>query len=148
MVTIARCCNEQRVTQIICFYQFRILIFATDSSLMMLCDSNTVFGDETFNSCPGRFYQLYTLHGYVEDTSYPLVFALLPNKTEQTYTRLFTMLKGALLQNNLFLTPQLVLMDFETSAKNALKAVFPQLTLKACFFHFTQCIWRKTQACG
>ena len=47
------------------------------------------------------------------------------------------MLKGALLQNNLFLTPQLVLMDFETSARNALKAVFPQLTLKACFFHFT-----------
>ena len=44
------------------------------------------------------------------------------------------MLKGALLQNNLFLTPQLVLMDFETAARNALKAVFPQLTLKACFF--------------
>jgi hypothetical protein len=58
------------------------------------------------------------------------------------------MLKGALLQNNFFLTPQLVLMDFETAARNALKAVFPQLILKACFFHFTQCIWRKTQACG
>ena len=29
-----------------------------------------------------------------------------------------------------------------------LKLFFPQLTLKACFFHFTQCIWRKTQACG
>ena len=89
MVTIARCCNEQRVTQIICFYQFRILIFATDSILMMLCDSNTVFGNETFNSCPGRFYQLYTLHGYVEDTSYPLVLALLPtrlNKHTQGYS--------------------------------------------------------------
>jgi hypothetical protein len=100
----------------------------------MLCDSNTVFGDETFNSCPGRFYQLYTLHGYVEDTSYPLVFALLPNKTEQTYTRLFTMLKGALLQNNLFLTPQLVLMDFETSAKNALKAVFSTTDIESMLF--------------
>ena len=93
------------------------------------------------------FYQHYTLHGYVEDTSYPLVFALLPNKIEQTYARLF-LLKGDLLQNNLFLTPQLVLMDFETAARNALKAVFPQLILKACFFHLTQCIWRKSQACG
>ena len=25
---------------------------------------------------------------------------------------------------------------------------FPQMTLKACCFHFTLCIWRKTQACG
>jgi len=58
------------------------------------------------------------------------------------------MLKGALLQNNVFLTPQLVLMDFETAARNAIEAVFPQLTLEACFFHFAQCIWRKTQACG
>jgi transposase-like protein len=47
------------------------------------------------------------------------------------------MLKGTLLQNNLFLTPQLVLMDFETAARNALKAVGPQMTLKACCFHFT-----------
>jgi hypothetical protein len=52
------------------------------------------------------------------------------------------MLKGTLLQNNLFLTPQLVLMDFETAARNALKAVCPQMTLKACCFHFTLCIWR------
>jgi hypothetical protein len=109
----------------------RILIFATDSNLRMLCDSNTVFGDGTFYSCPGLFYQLYTLHGYVEDTSYPLVFALLPNKTKQAYTRLFTMLKGALLQNNLFLTPQLVLMDFETAARNALKAVFSTTDIKS-----------------
>ena len=58
------------------------------------------------------------------------------------------MLKGALLQNNLFRTPQLVLMDFETAARNALKAVCPQMTLKACCFHFTLSIWRKTQACG
>jgi transposase-like protein len=52
------------------------------------------------------------------------------------------MLKGALLQNNFFLTPQLALMDFETAARNALKAVCPQMTLKACCFHFTLCIWR------
>jgi hypothetical protein len=41
------------------------------------------------------------------------------------------MLKGALLQNNLFLTPQLVLMDFETAARNALKAVFSTTDIKS-----------------
>ena len=63
----------------------RILILATDSNLLMLCDSKTVFGDGTFYSCPEIIYQICTLHGYVEDTSYPLVFALLPKKTEQTH---------------------------------------------------------------
>jgi hypothetical protein len=63
----------------------RILILATDSNLMMLCDSKTVFGDGTFYSCPEGFYQLCTLYGYVEDTSYPLVFVILPKKTEQTH---------------------------------------------------------------
>jgi hypothetical protein len=58
------------------------------------------------------------------------------------------MLKGALLQNSFVMTPQLVLMNFETAARNALKAVLPQMTSKACCFHFTLCIWRKIQACG
>jgi hypothetical protein len=40
----------------------RILIFATNSNLRMLCDSNTVIGDGTFYSCPESFYQLCTLH--------------------------------------------------------------------------------------
>jgi len=38
----------------------RILIFSTDSNLRMLCDSNTMFGDGTFYSYPGFFYQQYT----------------------------------------------------------------------------------------
>ena len=36
-------------------------------------------------------------------------------------------------------------MDFETAAQNAARTVFPGITVKGCFFHYTQAIWRKTQ---
>ena len=39
-------------------------------------------------------------------------------------------------------------MDFETAARNAARSVFPGSEWKGCFFHFTQCIWRRTQYHG
>jgi hypothetical protein len=94
----------------------RILIFATDDNLRNLCASELILGDGTFYFCPGLFYQLYTLHGSVENTVFPFVFAFLPNKTEVTYQRFFTLLKDATLQRNLVLTPETVLIDFEAGA--------------------------------
>ncbi|XP_069118596.1 uncharacterized protein [Argopecten irradians] len=49
---------------------------------------------------------------------------------------------------NLQLNPNTVLLDLETAAQNAIRSVFPAATLKGCFFHFTQCIWRKAQQTG
>ncbi|KAJ8320753.1 hypothetical protein KUTeg_002340 [Tegillarca granosa] len=64
----------------------RIMIFGTDDNLSKLCNLSTMFCDPgTFYSCPGLFSQLYTIHGSVDGTVFPLVFALLPNKTETTY---------------------------------------------------------------
>ncbi|KAK3088113.1 hypothetical protein FSP39_014878 [Pinctada imbricata] len=40
------------------------------------------------------------------------------------------------------------MLDFETAAHNALKDTFHGLTTKGCFFHYTQCIWRRAQATG
>ena len=36
-------------------------------------------------------------------------------------------------------------MDFETASQNAARTVFPGITVKGCFFHCPQAIWRKTQ---
>ena len=64
-----------------------IIVFVTDESLSRLCASSTVYSDGTFYSCTSLFAQLYTLHADVDGTVFPLVFALLHNKTEQTYRR-------------------------------------------------------------
>jgi hypothetical protein len=42
--------------------------------------------------------------------------------------------KGALLQNSFAMTPQLVLMKFETAVRNALNAVFSTNDIKSMLF--------------
>ena len=38
--------------------------------------------------------------------------------------------------------------DFERAIWNALTAVYPDVQLKGCLFHWTQALWRKTQELG
>ena len=40
------------------------------------------------------------------------------------------------------------MLDFEVAAHNAVKTSFPQSSIKGCFFHYIQCIWRKVQSSG
>ncbi|CAF4883884.1 unnamed protein product [Rotaria socialis] len=44
--------------------------------------------DGTFKVTPSIFYQLYAVHVVYRNAVLPVVFALLPNKTQQTYRRL------------------------------------------------------------
>lgn len=43
--------------------------------------------DGTFKVTPSIFFQVYTIHVMYKDAVVPLVYALLPNKTEETYQR-------------------------------------------------------------
>jgi hypothetical protein len=125
----------------------RLLVFVTDDNLQKLSSAPVLYGDGTFYACTGLFYQLYTIHADVGGQLFPLVFALLPNKTQRTHTRLFTLLKDTIDERDFVLNPETVMLDFEVAARNAITEVFPMSTLLGCFFHFTQCIWRKAQAC-
>ena len=44
-----------------------------------------IFIDGTFKYCPKYFYQLYTVHGLRNGHFIPLVYALLPGKSEVNY---------------------------------------------------------------
>lgn len=126
----------------------RILIFATHRNLQHLTNNTTIYGDGTFYTCPTLFTQLYSIHGTVNGQMYLLVYGLLPGKSEQIYTRFFNLIKAKCIDIGLQLQPATVMVDFETATINAAKTVFPGATLRGCFFHFTQCIWRKTQQTG
>ncbi|KAF0702548.1 FLYWCH-type domain-containing protein [Aphis craccivora] len=39
-----------------------IIGFSTHSNLTVLCDSNTIYIDGTFKSCPKYFLQIFTIH--------------------------------------------------------------------------------------
>jgi len=74
----------------------RLLLFAAESELSILRSSAYIVCDGTFEMAPESAYQLYTLHGCYHGEWMPLVFALLPNKSEATYTEMFRAIRDSL----------------------------------------------------
>jgi len=127
----------------------RLLVFCAQTELQVLRQSQYIVCDGTFEMCPDSAYQLYTLHGFCEGEAAPLVWALLPNKTQGTYEEFFNSIHDAMVTNvgdtggvHTFLV------DFELAAINALKVTFPDAMLKGCAFHFRQAILRRVQQEG
>lgn len=80
--------------------------------------------------------------------THPLIYALLPNKQEQTYDRLFQLISTELANRGLGLFPAHILLDFELAAFNVVRQRFPNALKTGCLFHFDQCIHRKVQEIG
>jgi len=119
----------------------RILVFATEKNLDLLAKSDHWFSDGTFKSCPPLFAQVYTIHVIKNNLVIPVVFSLMPDKTQSSYERLFTAIKT----HNNNLNPKTIMTDFEQSSINAFKIQFQNAKQNGCFFHQTQCVWRKIQ---
>ena len=83
----------------------RILLIGTDDNLRKCCAAQKVFCDGAFYSSPRFFMQIYTLHGFVDVQMFPLVFALLTNKSQATYNRMFRLFKEAAEVRGLLLNP-------------------------------------------
>ncbi|XP_046558957.1 uncharacterized protein LOC124267998 [Haliotis rubra] len=69
-------------------------------------------------------------------------------KATVTYDRAFRLLKEAVEARGLQMSPQHIQMDFESAAKNAVSVNFPTTLWRGCLFHYTQCVWKKTQGVG
>jgi len=63
-----------------------IIIFTCSTNIACLCSVEQVFMVGTNKCCPKFFYQLYTLHGFQNGHYIPLVYCLLPGKSEEVYT--------------------------------------------------------------
>ncbi|XP_068234292.1 uncharacterized protein [Palaemon carinicauda] len=122
----------------------RIIIFSTRKNLQVLSSASYWYADGTFKITPPLFHQLYSIHGNVNDDVLPLVFILMANKTEESYNKLLSELKGL----EPTLSPSKIMTDFEPAAINAFKAAFPNSDKKGCFFHFPQGLFRSIQSNG
>ena len=121
----------------------RLLIFAADTELQTLYNSEYVVCDGTFEMAPNSSYQLYTMHAFVSEEGMPVVWALLPNKSKATYIEMFTAVQRALVEkhgNNG--QSRSFLVDFELAAIDAIGTVFPESRVKGCTFHFRQALMR------
>ncbi|KAL8600339.1 hypothetical protein ACOMHN_060955 [Nucella lapillus] len=123
----------------------KMLVFSTDKNLEILSASRDFYMDGIFSVSPHLFSQLYTLHVMFLGQMIPVVFALLANKAQSTYTRLFDILSHLCHTRNLPLDPRAIHTDFEMAALQACRISFPKTSLRGCFFHYTQSIWRKVQ---
>jgi hypothetical protein len=120
----------------------RIIIFSTSNNMKILSQHNHWYVDGTFDITPTMFTQLFSIHVYIKEVSIPLLYALLPNQTEKTYTKLFQMVKGLIDKS-----PLSIKSDFELAIINAARKVF-KCNISCCFFHLSQSLVRKIQQNG
>ena len=121
----------------------RVLVFSNNSLLEILNEATILQMDGTFRICPNLFHQLYTIHCWFRGRCVPVIYALLPSATSETYGKLFEFL--ALHVRN---RAPIVVMDMELAAKNAFTTKFANANIKYWFYHFCQSHWRKIQELG
>ncbi|RNA32248.1 hypothetical protein BpHYR1_049995 [Brachionus plicatilis] len=114
----------------------RILIITTEDNLRLLEKHRVYFYDGTFDISPVLFTQLYTIHVIVKNKDLALVYAMLPNKKQTTYSKFFRTIKSLINKD-----PKSVNVDFEKAVFNALSSVFLGVHIYGCYFHLTQNFW-------
>ena len=124
----------------------KILIFGTQENLLKLSELNTIYVDSTFSTCPSLFCQLFTINGFVDGQQFPLVYGFLPTKSQADYNRFFIIVKKEMQNSGLTLQSSAVMAEFELALIQAMELQFPSTTIMGCYFHFSQCLWRKVQA--
>jgi len=77
--------------------------------------------------------------------TFPLVYAILPDKRTSTYKDMFTAI-NELDESNW--APDYIILDFEMAAINVVTEMYPTSKVRGCWFHFNQSIFRKAQELG
>uniref|UniRef100_A0A915EQP4 MULE transposase domain-containing protein n=1 Tax=Ditylenchus dipsaci TaxID=166011 RepID=A0A915EQP4_9BILA len=121
----------------------RILLFGRQSHIRWSEEMDVVFGDGTFDPAPKPFKQIYVI--LAEQTArvnnsgkwvFPVLYALLMNKSRETYVKLFRMIPELWLA----FIPSLFNVDFELAAIQAINEVFPEPEVKiaGCLLHLVK----------
>lgn len=126
----------------------KILFFCTPLAKSKFKVYKCYYGDGTFKVAPRLFYQLYTLHinaSQNDDTVnfVPLIYILLPNKTQATYERLFTILRDQFLLNI-----EQYKCDYELAVIQAVNVVYPNAKVTGCYFHYWKALSKKSKNVG
>jgi hypothetical protein len=116
----------------------RIIIFFSSFKQKYLGKIETFVIDGTFKSSPSGFYQVVILHGYIFGKTFPFMYILLSNKTENSYFRAFEKCKELGTLNIKF-----IVTDLERALINALRKSFPEAEYHGCLFHLSQAAWKR-----
>ena len=124
----------------------RHLVFASPRMLELLSAAKTWYADGTFYVVPQPFVQLYSLHVFVRSGSsikqIPALFCLMSGRRTADYKAVLKAVRALLPGGGIV---QRVVLDFERGAWKAISKVYPDVDIRGCSFHWSQCIWRKIQ---
>lgn len=128
----------------------RVILLSTKKLMTFLAEALYWVMDGTFKIVPAVFQQLYTIHGPVlnSNKTFPLLFVLCTHKDKASYDVMFGLIIDYCSENNISLNPSFVIMDFEKAARLSLRQHFESVTIKGCFFHLRQIIYRRIQKEG
>jgi hypothetical protein len=119
----------------------RVTIFGDKFGLRLLARAKEISFDGTFEASPKPFGQLVAFHVRHHGVSRAVLFALLGNKEQATYSLLFNMVRELLSENDLSLHHKVNLItDYEESIAAAFLEVWPHATWQGCFAHFVRAV--------
>ena len=110
------------------------VILATDENLRVMAKCETLLMEGTFKAAPNLYNQLFTIHGIYKDRCLPLLYCLLPDKSQATYYAVIDEVKRKMLQLDLVLNPSKLMSDFESGLLPALRAHFPKCSNQRVLF--------------
>lgn len=91
---------------------------------------------------------MFTKHGFKRGHYIPLVFCLLPCKSQEIYNILFKLISNKCNEYNFNLYPKNVIIDFEVGIHNAVSETWINTNIIGCRFHLSQAWYRKIQTLG
>ena len=101
-----------------------VITFATTCNLTHLSRAKVWYGDGTFKVYPNLFYQLYTVHTEVHGQIVPLVYSLLPSKSERCYRFMWVKLHELMKQKGLQLNVEELWSDLEFAPMNTIASAY------------------------
>ena len=104
----------------------RYLVFATNKNIKVLTSYELI--DGTLKSCLNNFYQVYTVHCFVDGTTLHVYMPLLPDKRQETYNSFWSNLKTDIV------SPNSITINFERACNNSVSDNFPEQKLKVVSF--------------
>ena len=116
----------------------RVIMFTSYKLLKLLSLGKKASVDGTFKCCPKLWKQQFVMMVKQKDYWTPVVWAVLPDKSEESYRVFFLMLLKKMAEYDLEFNVKYIICDFEI---NILKSIDGLLKVRicGCIFHFREC---------
>ena len=128
----------------------KIVLFGTEKTVQTFIAAKFKTMDGTFKIAPKNYFQVLIFLALVSTSYVPCFFALLTNKSRNSYDKVFSMIQHQITKRGFTCDfgGHFFMMDFEYAMRAALSAVWPPIQILGCYFHWTQLIIKRVRKSG